>query len=60
MPKIEADLTDREIEVLDEISAKMDLSRTAVLRQALRLYQAVNEGICKVEWPKPVGCPLVE
>jgi predicted transcriptional regulator len=35
-------LTDAEMAVLDELSAKKDLSKTAVLRQALRLYQMVN------------------
>lgn len=35
-------LTDAEMAVLDELSKKKDLSKTAVLRQALRLYQMVN------------------
>jgi predicted transcriptional regulator len=35
-------LTDTEMTVLDELSEKKDLSKTAVLRQALRLYQMVN------------------
>lgn len=35
-------LTDTEMAVLDELSVKKDLSKTAVLRQALRLYQMVN------------------
>ena len=35
-------LTDAEMAVLDELSGKKDLSKTAVLRQALRLYQMVN------------------
>lgn len=35
-------LTDAEMAVLDELSEKKDLSKTAVLRQALRLYQMVN------------------
>lgn len=35
-------LTDAEMTVLDELSAKKDLSKTAVLRQALRLYQMVD------------------
>lgn len=32
-------LTDLEMSALDEISRKKELSKTAVLRQALRLYQ---------------------
>ena len=35
-------LTTAEMEVLDELSARKELSKTAVLRQALRLYQMVD------------------
>jgi predicted transcriptional regulator len=35
-------LTDTEMRVLDELSAKKDLTKTAVIRQALRLYQMVD------------------
>jgi hypothetical protein len=35
-------LTDAEMAVLDERSGKKDLSKIAVLRQVLRLYQMVN------------------
>jgi predicted transcriptional regulator len=35
-------LTDAEMAILDDLSEKKDLSKTAVLRQALRLYQMVN------------------
>jgi len=35
-------LTETEMDVLEELSAKKDLSKTAVLRQALRLYQLVD------------------
>jgi len=35
-------LTDAEMRVLDDLSSRKDLSKTAVLRQALRLYQAVE------------------
>ena len=38
-------LTDAEMAVLEELSRKKDLSKTAVLRQALRLYQVVAERI---------------
>lgn len=38
-------LTDSEMAVLEELSEKKDLSKTAVLRQALRLYQMVNTRI---------------
>ncbi len=35
-------LTDAEMRVLDDLSVRKDLSKTAVLRQALRLYQAIE------------------
>lgn len=35
-------LTDAEMGVLEELCEKKDLSKTALLRQALRLYQAVE------------------
>ena len=38
-------LTDAEMAVLDQLSEKKDLSKTAVLRQALRLYQMVDARI---------------
>lgn len=38
-------LTDAEMAALEELSAKKDLSKTAVLRQALRLYQMVDARI---------------
>jgi hypothetical protein len=35
-------LTDAEMRVLEELSEQKDLTKTAVLRQALRLYQLVE------------------
>lgn len=35
-------LTEQEMKALDELAAKKDLSKTAVMRQALRLYQLVD------------------
>jgi hypothetical protein len=35
-------LTDREMQVLDKLCAKKGLNKTALMRQALRLYQAVD------------------
>lgn len=35
-------LTEAEMKVLEDLSAKKDLSKTAVLRQALRLYQLID------------------
>jgi predicted transcriptional regulator len=36
-------LSDEEMDVLEALSAKKDLSKTVLLRQALRLYQRVEE-----------------
>ena len=38
-------LTDAEMNALEELSQKKDLSKTAVLRQALRLYQLIDARI---------------
>jgi hypothetical protein len=38
-------LTDQEMDALEQISQEKDVSKTAVLRQALRLYQLVNARI---------------
>ena len=35
-------LTEAEMAVLEELCEKKDLSKTAILRQALRLYQMVD------------------
>jgi hypothetical protein len=35
-------LTEAEMEALEKLSQRKDLSKTAVLRQALRLYQLVD------------------
>jgi hypothetical protein len=35
-------LTDQEMEVLEELAQKKDISKTAIIRQALRLYQLID------------------
>ena len=35
-------LTDAEMQVLEELSRRKDLTKTAVLRQALRLFQLLD------------------
>jgi hypothetical protein len=40
-------LTAREMEVLEELAAKKEMTKTALLRHALRLYQMVDERIAK-------------
>jgi predicted transcriptional regulator len=38
-------LTDAEMQVLDDLSQRKELTKTAVIRQALRLYQTVEARI---------------
>lgn len=38
-------MTDAEMRVLDELCEKKDLSKTALLRQALKLYQMIDAKI---------------
>jgi predicted transcriptional regulator len=40
-------LTDAEMRALDELSVRKDLSKTAVLRQALRVYQMLDARVEK-------------
>ena len=42
-------LTDAEMSVLDELCEKKGLNKTALLRQALRLYQAVEARVQRGE-----------
>ena len=42
-------LTDAEMQALDDLSIRKDLTKTAVLRQALRLYQAIESRVEKGE-----------
>ena len=42
-------LTDAEMRVLDELSTRKDITKTAVLRQALRLYQTIDARVEKGE-----------
>ncbi|MBS1993516.1 MAG: ribbon-helix-helix protein, CopG family [Cyanobacteria bacterium SZAS LIN-3] len=38
-------LTDQEMVILENLAAKKDISKTALVRQALRLYQLIDERI---------------
>jgi hypothetical protein len=42
-------LTDAEMQVLETLSSQKDLSKTAVIRQALRLYQLVDHRLTSGE-----------
>jgi Ribbon-helix-helix protein, copG family len=38
-------LSDKEMDLLDDLSERRGMSKTALVRQALRLYQSVTERI---------------
>lgn len=42
-------LTEAEMVALEDLSAQKDLTKTAILRQALRLYQLIEARISKGE-----------
>ena len=42
-------LSDAEMAALEELSAKKELTKTALIRQALRLYQLVESKLAKGE-----------
>lgn len=42
-------LTDAEMVVLEDLSTQKDLTKTAILRQALRLYQLIEARIARGE-----------
>ena len=42
-------LTPAEMHALEELSGRKDISKTAVLRQALRLYQMLDERLSRGE-----------
>jgi predicted transcriptional regulator len=42
-------LTDAEMSALEQLSTQKDISKTAVLRQALRLYQLVDVRVARGE-----------
>jgi hypothetical protein len=42
-------LTEAEMKALDDLSATKDISKTAVLRQALRLYQMIEVRMARGE-----------
>lgn len=42
-------LTDQEMHLLEGLCSRKDISKTALLRQALRLYQIVDERLSRGE-----------
>jgi predicted transcriptional regulator len=42
-------LTDAEMEALEDLARRKDLTKTAVIRQAIRLYQLVDQRLASGE-----------
>jgi predicted transcriptional regulator len=48
-------LSEKEMHALEKLSKEKDMSKTAVMRQALRVYQAIS--LRKDDWWKLIGPP---
>ena len=57
---ISVSFTDEQISILDKLRAEKNLSRSALILQSLRLYQAINDDLSgggRMVWPDtPDGC----
>lgn len=42
-------LTEKEMQVIEKLAKEKDLSKTALMRQALRMYQIVEDRLAKGE-----------
>jgi hypothetical protein len=42
-------LTDEEMNVLDALSSRYDMSKTAIIRKALRMYQVIDDRLQRGE-----------
>ena len=42
-------LTDEEMKVLEELSSRYEMSKTAILRKALRMYQVIDSRLQRGE-----------
>lgn len=40
-------LPEREMRILEQMSESKDMSKTAVIRQALRMYQLIDDRLCQ-------------
>ena len=58
---VDCGFTEKEVQVTEQLAAKLELNITQVLRHALRLYEARDAGFvdCKRK-DEPVGCPSFE
>ena len=58
---VEFGFTAKEVQVTEELAAKMDINTSQLLRQALRLYQARDAGFIQCKWKnETVGCSSFE
>lgn len=49
MKTMTLNLNEREMACLEELSVRKDVSKTAIMRQALRLYQMIDRKLCAGE-----------
>lgn len=45
MATMTLNLTEREMDVVDQLSFEQEMSKTALMRQALRVYQLISERV---------------
>ena len=58
---VDCGFTEKEVQVTEQLAAKLELNITQVLRNALRLYEARDAGFVDCQWKdEPVGCPSFE
>jgi hypothetical protein len=58
---VDCGFTEKEVQVTEQLAAKLELNVTQVLRHALRLYEARDAGFVDCKWKdEPVGCPSFE
>lgn len=49
MKTMTLNLPEREMEFLEEMATRKDVSKTAIMRQAFRLYQTIDKRLCAGE-----------
>ena len=49
MKTMTLNMPEREFEFLEEMAARKDVSKTAIMRQAFRLYQTIDKRLCAGE-----------
>jgi hypothetical protein len=55
--RFQPEWTEQEMDAISALAQEKEMSQKSIVRAAVRLYQAVHLGACKVEWSAPAGCP---